>query len=202
MRSLARNVSSAAKLSTIRNDMASDEGAVSEKTIAVYLNALRRIYAVEDLPAWSPAMRSKTALRTSPKRHFVDPSIAAAVLRATPESLLWDFNTFGFLFESLCVRDLRIYAQALDGNVFYYRDNSGLEADAIVHLNDGRWGAAEVKMGPNDIEAAAKNLKSLQEKINLDKMREPSFLMVLTCTQQAYRRADGVYVVPLGCLRD
>jgi predicted AAA+ superfamily ATPase len=201
MRSLARNVSTMANMTTIRNDIASDEDTITEKTIASYLNALRRIYVVEDLPAWNPAMRSKTALRTSSKRHFTDPSIATAVLRATPDSLLNDFNTFGLLFESLCIRDLRVYAQAIDGEVFHYRDKNGLEADAIVHLKDGRWGAIEVKMGAKEIETAAKNLRTLRNKVNIDKMREPSFLMVLTATELAYRRSDGVYIVPIGCLK-
>lgn len=202
MRSLARNISTAANLTTIRNDIAGDEDTISEKTIASYLNALRRIFVVEDLPAWNPALRSKTALRTSPKRHFIDPSIATAVLRTTPDGLLQDFNTFGLLFESLCIRDLRVYAQAIDGEVFHYRDNSGLEADAIVHLKDGRWGAIEVKMGSKEIEIAAENLKKLKDKINLDKMKEPSFLMVLTGTNLAYRRDDGVFIIPVGCLKD
>ena len=202
MRSLARNVSTQAAIATIHDDIAGGGDAVSDKTISSYLNALRRIFVVEDLPAWSPALRSKTTLRTSSKRHFTDPSIAAAVLRARPESLLNDFNTFGYLFESLCIRDLRVYAQASDGGVFHYLDKSGLEADAVVHLNDGRWGAVEVKMGAREIDAAAKNLLKLQDKINLDKMLPPSFLMVLTGTELAYRRADGVLVVPVGCLRD
>jgi predicted AAA+ superfamily ATPase len=202
MRSLARNVSTMANLTTIRKDIAGDEDTVSEKTIASYLNALRRIFVVEDIPAWNPALRSRTALRTSPKRQFIDPSIATAVLRATPDSLLKDFNTFGFLFESLCVRDLRIYAQALDGEVYHYHDKSGLEADAIVQLKDGRWGAIEVKMGSKETEDAAENLKTLRDRINLDKMREPSFLVVLTGTEFAYRREDGVYIVPIGCLKD
>jgi predicted AAA+ superfamily ATPase len=202
MRSLARNVATLATLGTIRNDIAGDEASISEKTISQYLNALRRIFVVEDLPAWNPALRSKIALRQSPKRHFVDPSIAAAVLRASPERLLGDFNTFGFLFESLCVRDLRVYAQANDGEVFYYQDKSGLEADAAMHLRDGRWGAVEVKMGAGEIDAAAANLLKLRNKINTDKMLEPSFLMVLTGTELAYRREDGVLVVPVGCLRE
>jgi predicted AAA+ superfamily ATPase len=202
MQSLARNVSTTASITTIRNDIASDEESISDKTITSYLNALRRIFVVEDLPAWNPAMRSKTALRTSSKRHFVDPSIATASLRATPDSLLQDFNTFGLLFESLCIRDLRIYAQAIDGEVFHYRDKSGLEADAIVHLKDGRWGAIEIKMGAKEIEIAAENLKLLRNKVNLNKMKEPSFLMVLTGTEFGYRREDGVYIVPIGCLRD
>jgi predicted AAA+ superfamily ATPase len=202
MRSLARNVSTTASIATIRDDIAEDESTISEKTISTYLNALRRIFVVEDLPAWNPAMRSKTALRTSPKRHFTDPSIAAAVLRAAPDSLLQDFNTFGLLFESMCIRDLRVYAEAMDGEVFHYRDKSGLEADAIVHLKDGRWGAIEVKMGAKETETAAENLKTLRNKVNLDKMKEPSFLMVLTAAELGYRRDDGVYIVPVGCLRD
>jgi predicted AAA+ superfamily ATPase len=202
MRSLARNVSTTASLTTIHQDIAADEQTISEKTISSYINALRRIFVIEDLPAWNPAMRSKTVLRAAPKRHFVDPSIAAAVLRANSKSLLQDFNTFGLLFESLCIRDLRVYAQSIDGEVFHYRDKSGLEADAIVHLKDGRWGAVEVKMGAKEIEKAAENLKILRDKINLDKMKEPSFLMVLTATELGYQRGDGVYIVPIGCLRD
>ena len=202
IRSLARNVSTTASITTIHRDIAADEETISEKTISFYINALRRIFVIEDLPAWSPAMRSKTALRAASKRHFVDPSIAAAVLRANSKSMLQDFNTFGLLFESLCIRDLRVYAQAIDGEVFHYRDKSGLEADAIVHLKDGRWGALEVKMGTKEIEKAAENLKNLRDKINLDKMKEPSFLMVLTATELGYQRKDGVYIIPIGCLRD
>lgn len=202
MRSLARNISTQANFATIRDDIAGDESTLTEKTISSYLNVLRRIFVVEDLFAWSPAMRSRTPLRTTPKRHFIDPSIAVAVLRASPEKLLSDFNMFGLLFESLCVRDLRVYAQALDGEVFHYRDKSGLEVDAVVHLKDGRWGAIEVKMGAGEIETAARNLMKLKEKVDLDKMKEPSFLMVLTATELGYRRDDGVYVVPIGCLRE
>jgi len=201
MHSLARNISTMATITTIKDDIAASETSISEKTISQYLNALRRIFVVEDLPAWSPAMRSKTTIRTSPKRHFVDPSIATAVLRADPNRLLQDFNTFGLLFESLCVRDLRVYAQAIDGEVYHYRDKSELEADAIVHLRDGRWGAIEVKMGSKEIEMAAKNLIALRDKVNTDKMKEPSFLMVLTATELGYRRDDGVLIVPIGCLR-
>jgi len=202
MRSLARNISTTSNIATIQNDIASGEETSSDKTIFSYLNSLRRIFVVEDLPAWSPAMRSRTTIRTSPKRHFVDPSIATAALRATPDSLLRDFNTFGLLFESLCVRDLRVYAQAIDGDVFHYRDRSGLEADAVVHLKDGRWGAVEVKMGAKEIETAVENLKTLRDKINTEKMKAPSFLMVLTATEFGYRRNDGVYITPVGCLKD
>ncbi|MCL2181330.1 MAG: DUF4143 domain-containing protein [Treponema sp.] len=202
MRALARNISTTAGIITIKDDIAANDETISDKTISAYLNALRRIFVVEDLPAWNPAMRSRTAIRTSSKRHFVDPSIAAAVLRATPDSLLGDFNTFGLLFESLCIRDLRVYSQSIDGDVFHYRDKNGLEADAIVHLKDGRWGAVEVKMGAKEIELAAENLKKLRDRINLEKMKEPSFLMVLTGTEFGYRREDEVYIIPIGCLRD
>ena len=202
MRSLSRNISTLAKNSTIHNDILSDDDSVSVKTIASYINALRRIYVVEDLLAWNPVLRSKTSLRTSPKREFVDPSIAAATMRLTPTSILEDFNTFGFLFEALCIRDLRVYAQSLDGDLFHYRDKSGLEADAIIHLRDGRWGAIEVKLGSKEIEEAAIHLLSLEKQINIEKMKSPSFLMILTGTKYAYKRKDGVYVVPIGCLRD
>jgi len=141
-------------------------------------------------------------LRTSPKRHFVDPSIAVAALNASPNALLKDFKTFGLLFESLCIRDLRVYAQAMNGKVYYYRDSLELEADAIIHLRDGRWGAVEIKMGSNEIDIAARNLRSLKEKIDTSDMGEPSFLMVLTAGKYAFRREDGVFVVPIGCLRD
>ena len=182
--------------------MGDTEESISDKTISQYLNALDRIFVTENLPAWNPALRSKTAIRTSPKRQFVDPSIAAATLRLTPDRLLEDFNYFGFLFESLCDRDLRVYAEAIDGQVFHYRDSSGLESDAVICLNDGRWAAVEVKLGSKEIEEAAVHLLELRNKINTDKMWEPSFLMILTGTEIVYRREDGVFVVPLGCLKE
>jgi len=202
LRSLARNVSTLATLQTIRGDMEATDTSISEKTITSYLNALRRIFVIEDLPAWSPSLRSKSAIRTSSKRHFVDPSIATAVMRISPEGILKDFETLGFLFESLCTRDMRIYAQVNDGDVFHYRDKSGLEADMIVCLRDGRWGAIEVKLGQKQIETAAKNLLALKEKIDTDKMGNPAFLMVLTGGQFAYQREDGVLVVPIGCMKN
>lgn len=204
LRSLSRNISTLATIRTIRDDIAMGDAdeSISEKTISQYLGALDRIFVTENLPAWNPALRSKTAIRTSPKRQFVDPSIAAAVMRLTPSRLLDDFNYFGFLFESLCDRDLRIYAEAIDGQVFHYRDGSGLEADAVIALNDGRWAAVEVKLGSKEIEDAAVHLLELKNKVNTEKMREPSFLMILTGSEIAYRREDGVYVVPLGCLKD
>ena len=204
LRSLSRNISTLATIRTIHDDIAMGDAdeSISEKTISQYLRALDRIFVTENLPAWNPALRSKTAIRTSPKRQFVDPSIAAAVLRLTPSGLLEDFNYFGFLFESLCDRDLRIYAEAIDGQVFHYRDASGLEADAVIALNDGRWAAVEVKLGSKEIEDAAVHLLELKNKVNTEKMREPSFLMILTGSEIAYRREDGVYVVPLGCLKE
>ena len=202
LRSLARNVGTMASIETIKNDIEATDASISDKTISSYLNALRRIFVVEDLPAWSPSLRSKTAIRTSAKRHFVDPSIATAVLRTNPEGVLNDFKTFGFLFESLCTRDVRVYAQAIDGDVFHYRDKSELESDLIVRLRDGRWAAIEVKLGNKQIEEAAQNLLALKAKIDEKKMGEASFLMVLTGGQFAYRRNDGVLVVPIGCLRE
>ena len=204
MRSLSRNISTLATIKTIHDDIAmgDNDESLSEKTISQYLNALNRIFVTENLPAWNPALRSKTAIRTSPKRQFVDPSIATAVMRLTPERLLDDFNYFGFLFESLCDRDLRIYAESIDGEVFHYRDSNGLEADAVIALNDGRWAAIEIKLGSKEIEDAAKHLIELKNKIDTKKMHEPSFLMVLTGTEIAYRREDGVYIVPIGCLKN
>ena len=202
LRSLARNVATLATQQTIKDDIEATDITVSEKTIALYINALRRIFVVEDLPAWSPSLRSRTAIRTSPKRHFVDPSIATAVLRINPEGVLNDFKTFGFLFESLCARDVRIYSQAIDGDVFHYLDKSGLESDLIIKLRDGRWAAVEVKLGNKQIEEAAQNLLTLKSKIDAEKMGEPSFLMILTGGQYAYRRNDGVWIVPVGCLKD
>lgn len=202
MRSLARNIATLTSGQTILADIEATDMSISDKTLAVYLNALRRIFVVEDVPAWQPSLRSKTAIRTSSKRCFVDPSIATAVLRANPNSILEDFELFGFLFEALCIRDMRIYADANDGDVFYYRDQNGLESDMIVRLRNGKWGAVEVKLGSKQIEDAAKNLIELKNKINSDKMGEPSFLMVLTGGEYAYTREDGVLVVPIGCLRD
>ena len=202
LRSLARNISTTATYQTIRDDIEATEITISDKTISSYMNALRRIFLVEDLPAWAPSLRSKTAIRTSPKRHLVDPSIATAVLRTNPEGILNDFQYFGFLFEALCTRDIRVYAQSNDGDVYHYRDKSGLESDMIVQLRDGRWAAIEVKLGQKQIDYAAENLLALKNKIDKDKMGVPSFLMIITGGQYAYRRSDGVWVVPLACLKD
>ncbi len=202
LQSLARNISTTATAKTIMDDMQVNESSITDKTLNSYLNALRRIFVVEDIPAWQPSLRSKTAIRTANKRQFVDPSIATAVMRTNAKGVLQDFETFGFLFESLCTRDLRVYAQANDGVIFHYRDKSNLESDLIIKLNDGRWAAVEVKLGMKQIEEAAANLIKLRQKIDTEKMNQPSFLMVLTGGQVAYKRSDGVLVVPISCLRD
>jgi len=203
MRSFARFVSSDAKLSTIRADMVSnDTDSLNEDTIYKYINALKRIFVVEDLPAWSPKLRSKTTIRSADTRHFVDPSIAVASLGIGPNDLLNDLNTMGLFFESMCIRDLRVFSEALDGTLYHYRDKSGLECDAIVHLRNGSYALIEIKLGESEIEKAATNLTSLLKKIDTDRMKAPSFLMVLTGTEYGYRRKDGVYVVPIGCLKD
>jgi predicted AAA+ superfamily ATPase len=202
MRSLSRNISGEARASTILNDLYNNGEALSQATVDQYIAALKKIFVIEDLPAWSARLRSKTAIRTTAKRHFADPSIATAALRATPKRLLSDFETFGFLFESLCIRDLRIYAESIDGSVYHYRDKSGLEIDAIIELADGRWGAAEIKMGAGQIEEASKNLLKLKQVIDTKKMNEPSFLMVLTGTEYAFQMKNGILVVPIGCLKD
>lgn len=202
LRSLARNISTLANIQTIKADIEANDGTASDKTIANYINALRRIYVVEDVPAWQPSLRSKTAIRTSSKRQFVDPSLAIAAMRANPDSILKDFNTFGFLFESLCTRDMRVYASANDGDVLHYRDKNGLESDMIIRLRDGRWAPVEVKLGSKEIEEAAEHLLELKKRVDTSKVGEPSFLMILTGGQYAYRRPDGVYIVPVGCLKD
>ncbi len=204
MRSLSRNISTLAFNETIRTDIAmSDEDEnVSDKTILQYLRALNRIFVTDNLPAWNPALRSKTAVRTSPKRQFADPSIAVATMRLSPERILGDFEYFGFLFESLCDRDLRVYAEANDGQLFHYRDASSLEADAVICLNDGRWAPIEIKLGKKEIEEGAQHLIELKNRIDTAIMKEPSSLMIATGTEVANRREDGVFVVPIGCLRD
>ena len=198
MRSYARNVSGQASLSTIAADMQGEPP--SAPTLSEYVDALSRAFVLNDLSAWNPRLRSKTAVRTSPTRHFSDPSIAAAVLAATPRGLLDDFETFGLLFESLCIHDLRVYASALGGSLYHYRDKTGLEADAVVVLDDGRWALVEVKMGQSRIDEGAAQLLKLAERIDQTREGRPSFLMVLTSTACAYRRKDGVVVVPLACL--
>ena len=202
LRALARATASQTSLRELRKDMLANESAtLSEETVAAYVNALERLYVVENLKAWNPNLRSKTAVRSSNTRHFVDPSIGCAALGIGPADLIADLKTFGLFFESLCVRDLRVYAEALRGEVRHYRDARGLEADAIIHLRDGSWGAVEVKLGSLEaIELGAAHLKKLAASVDVSRMKPPSFLMVLTATQYAYQREDGVCVVPLGCL--
>jgi predicted AAA+ superfamily ATPase len=202
LQSLSRNISTMATAKTIMDDMRVNEASITDKTLSSYLNALRRLFVIEDIPAWQPSLRSKTAIRTTHKRQFVDPSIATSAMRTNAQGILRDFETFGFLFESLCTRDLRVYAQANDGEIFHYRDKSGLESDMVIKLHDGRWAAVEVKLGMKQIDEAAANLLKLSKKVNIEKMNQPSFLMVVTGGQVAYRRPDGVMVVPIGCLRD
>ena len=205
MRSYARNQGSQATIGTIVADMmTNDENEIGIKTAGSYLDALRKIFVIEDSEAWNPNLRSKTAIRTANTRYFIDPSIGTAVLGLGPKDLINDLNTMGLFFETLCVRDLRIFADALDGQVFHYRDKSGLECDAVIHLRNGRYGLVEIKLGGDRlINEGASTLLALVDKINTDKMKEPSFLMVLTGTGDfAYRRKDGVYVVPIGCLKD
>ena len=199
--SLARNISTLTTADTVLKDLKTNDPTICEKTLSSYLNALRKIFLVEDVPAWSPSLKSRLAIRSAAKRQFVDPSVATAVLGATPRRLLNDFRSFGSLFESLCVRDMRVYAQPIDGEVRHYRDQTGLEADMIVALKDGRWGAVEVKLGAGDIDSAAEGLKKLKAKVDVNRMGHPSFLMVLTGTDLGYVREDGVIVCPLGCLK-
>lgn len=204
MRSYARHQGSQASLTTIAGDISTNEAErLSEKTISDYLTALKKIFVVEDAMAWNPNLRSKTAIRSSDTRYFVDPSIAVAALEMGPDDLIGDLNTMGLLFETMAVRDLRCYADALSGTMYHYRDKSGLECDAVMHLRGGRYGLIEVKLGGSSgIEEGAATLKALAERIDTDKMRKPSFLMVLTAVGQfAYTRKDGVLVVPIGCLK-
>ena len=205
MRSYARNQGSQVPNTVIAQDIAAnDETPANEETVASYLSALRKIFVVEDMPAWNPNLRSKTAIRTSDTRYYVDSSIAVAALGIGPNDLINDLKTFGFLFETLCVRDLRVFADALNGEVYHYRDKDGQECDAVIHLSNGEYGLIEIKLGGDKlIEEGAESLKAMQAKIDTDKMKVPSFLMVLIgIGDYAYRRGDGVYVVPIGCLKN
>ena len=201
LRSYARLVGSQAGVPQIQKDISAN-AEVSDKTVYEYLRVLKGIFVIEDAPAWNPNLRSKTAIRSADTRYFVDPSIGAASLGLGPEDLLADLNTFGFIFENLCIRDLRIYAEALDGSVFHYRDSNNLECDAVIHLRNGKYGLIEIKLGGDKlIEEGAATLKKLESKLDIDRMNKPSFLMVLTGVgNYAFRRPDGVYVVPIGAL--
>ena len=205
MRSYARHQGTQASIATLREDLKSnDASALDEGTISSYLEALRKIFVVEDMPAWNPNLRSKTAIRTADTRYFVDPSIAVAALGMGPDDLMNDLNTMGFFFEALCVRDLRVFAEALNGKVYHYRDKSGLECDAVVHLRNGQYGLVEIKLGGTSlIEDGVKTLNQLASQIDTSRMKAPAFKMILTAVgEYAYRRPeDGIYVVPIGCLQ-
>ena len=205
MRSYARNQGTQVANTVLANDvMANDGASIDDDTIASYVNALKKIFVVEDMPAWNPNLRSKTAIRSSDTRYYTDPSIAAAALGIGPQDLVADLNTFGFLFETMCVRDLRVFADAIGGTVYHYRDKDGLECDAVVHLRNGSYGLIEIKLGGDTlIDDGARTLNTLAQKIDTDKMKAPAFSMVLVgIGDYAYRRPDGVYVVPIGSLRN
>ena len=204
VRSYARHISTEAAVSTIITDVRqSNERTMDTKTFDDYMEALKDLFIIEDMEAWNPNIRSKTSIRSTPTRHFVDTSIACLSLNVTPEDLLRDLNSFGLFFEDMAVRDLRVYTGTLGGEVRHYRDNAGLECDAVVHLEDGRWCAIEIKLGGEDlIEDGASSLKRLKQKIEeKSEERTPSFMMVLTAVGGSYRREDGVYVVPINLLR-
>ena len=205
MRSYARNMGSQVSYETLKNDMINNDSfSLDTDTVFSYVNALKKIFVVEELAAWNPNLRSKTAIRTSDTRYFVDPSIAVAALGLGPNDLINDLNTFGLLFEALCIRDLRVYAESINGSVYHYRDASDLECDAVIHLRNGDYGLIEIKLGGDKlINEAAENLMKLYNKIDTEKMNNPSFLMILTATgSYAYKRDDGIYVVPIGCLKN
>ena len=205
LKSYARNVATQASLETIRSDIISNDVETFDKeALYGYLNALKRIFVIEDSPAWNPNLRSKTAIRTSDTRYFVDPSIAVAALGLGPTDLVNNLALMGLIFENLCVRDLRIYADALDGSVYHYRDKTGLECDAVIHLRNGSYGLVEVKLGGDQsINEGAESLLKLTSKIDTEKMKKPAFLMVLCGVAPfAYKREDGVFVVPITCLKD
>jgi predicted AAA+ superfamily ATPase len=208
MRSYARNISTIASGRTILADVSSNYSDISEPTLLSYIGALERLYVIEDVPAWCPSIRSATSIRAGKKKEFVDPSIAAAALSLSPEALLQDLNTFGFIFESLCIRDLKVYSSAMGGGASYYRDRYGLDADCVLHLADGRYALIEFKLGGRGIEEGAGHLTELRDlikKANDEKrarLREPDLLMVITGGEMAYTRNDGVKIVPIGALRD
>lgn len=205
MRSYARNIGSQVSYSIIKEDMnINNQNELGENTLSTYISALKRIYVIEDLPAWNPNLRSKTAIRTTDTRYFSDPSIAVASLGIGPEDLANDIKTFGLLFECLCIRDLRVYAESINGELYHYRDKNGLECDAVVHLRNGQYGLIEIKLGGDKaIEDASLTLNKLHKKLDTQKMKEPSFKMVLVGVgDYAYKRNDGILIVPIGCLKN
>ena len=205
MRSYARNVGSQVSNETLKEDMINNDSfSLDTDTVFSYINALKKIFVIDEVPAWNPNLRSKTAIRTSDTRYFIDPSIATAALGLGPNDLINDLSTFGFIFENLCVRDLRVYAESINGNLYHYRDSSSLECDAVIHLRNGSYGLVEIKLGGDKlVEEGADNLIKLKNKLDTSKMKNPSFLMVVTATgDYAYKRSDEIYVVPIGCLKN
>jgi predicted AAA+ superfamily ATPase len=204
MRSYARNQGTQISFSEIARDISTNEIGFSDETISSYVKALKRIFVIDDMPAWNPTLRSKTSFRATDTRYFSDSAIAAASLGIGPNDLIYDLNTFGLLFESMCVRDLRTYADSLNGSVYHYRDRRGLECDAVIHLRDGKYGLVEIKLGGDKlINEGANNLLRLESLIDTEKMNAPSFKMILTAVDRyAYMRPDGVFVVPIGCLKN
>ena len=201
MRSFARCVGSQMAVSSMSKMVNAQGSEMSRPTFSAYLGALRNLSIIEDLNAWEPSLRAKARISRTPKRYFADPSLAAAALGASPDTLLKDMPTLGMLYEALCIRDLRVYAQKNHGQVFFYRDNVGLEADAVVALRDGRWGLVEIKLNQSQADAASDSLRRVANKVDQTIMGAPSFLLVMAADGYAYRRNDGVYVVPIGCLK-
>ena len=201
MRSLARNVATPASINSLRDDVNGTDGNMKSETVSSYLLALARLMVTEDLPAWRPSIRSRTRLRAAAVRHLVDPSIAVAAMRATPARLLRDLGWLGLLFENLVVRDLRVYAQATDAQVYAYRDETGLEADTIIETSTGEWAAFEVKLGQREVDSAAEQLLRLRDRVDTDVAGEPVALVIVTATGYGYMRKDGVAVVPIGALK-
>lgn len=207
LKSYSRNISTLATKKTLMKDIKTEYEDISLPTYNSYLNALERLYVIQNIPAWSPNIRSANTIRKSCKKEFIDPSIAVASLNLTPEKLLKDFETFGFIFENLCIRDLLVYSSSVNGEILYYRDDSGLESDCVIYLNDGRYALIEFKLGNREIDKGAKNLLKLKKLIKTSvknkkiDLEEPSFLAVITGGEIAYTRSDGVKVIPIGCLK-
>ena len=205
MRAYARHQGTQASIATLKEDLQNnDVTSLDDDTINSYIDALRKIFVIEDMPAWNPNLRSKTAIRTTDTRYFIDPSIATAALGLGPDDLIGDLNTLGLFFEAMCVRDLRVFAEVLNGKLYHFRDKSGLECDAVIHLRNGKYGLIEIKLGGETlINAGAETLNTLADKIDTNRMKSPSFKMILTAVgDYAYRRSDGIYVVPIGVLKN
>ncbi len=202
LKSYARNISTLASNKTLLEDIKANDKEISETTLYSYLNALKRLYVIDEVEAWCPNIRSKSAIRSVNKKEFIDPSLAVAALGMSPEALLKDLNTFGFIFENLVLRDLKVYGEAIGGNISYYHDRYGLECDAVLHLEDGRYALIEIKLGDAYVDEGAKHLLTLKKLIIEHKLKEPDFLMIITAGNYSYKREDNVLVVPIGCLKD